>query len=318
MRLAVTMLRYRIASLLLPFFLLAPALHGQLGSFRWGYVAGVVALFASYVVATCVNDVFDLEVDRLNAVDRPLAGGQTTVRALVVTASVAAVIALVLAPSAVLIALSLLFNVAYSAPPVRIASRPHLAAPSLALAYVALPYGLGLAAAGSLPSWFDARVVAALVVLFAGRMLLKDFRDRRGDAMFGKRTFLLVHGKRATVVGVLLCVLGGDALLVTVLPSSILIAVMQTYFAAIVFELHRLSRASGEEELAAIARGARMGNAVVLTWLGFAILPESQRDVFVVAMAGVYWLVFLLPAPAAATSTAAARGATAAEAARAS
>jgi 4-hydroxybenzoate polyprenyltransferase len=315
-RLAASMLRYRVASLLVPFFLLAPALHGELGKFRWSYVAGIVALFASYVVATCVNDIFDVEIDRVNAPDRPLASGRTTRRTLVITALVAAVIALVLAPSPALMALSLLFNVLYSAPPVRICSRPHLAAPSLAIAYVALPYGLGLAAAGVAPSSFDARTVAALVVLFTGRMLLKDFRDRRGDAMFGKRTFLLVHGKRATVVAVVLCVVAGDALLISVLPSAVLIAVVQTFFAAIAFELYRLEQ--GEDELAAIARGARMGNAVILTWLGFSVLPAAEANVLAVALGALYWLVYLLPAPAATTTAASSRETAAAESARAS
>jgi 4-hydroxybenzoate polyprenyltransferase len=308
------MLRYRVASLLLPFFLLAPALHGQLSTFRWSYVAGLVALFASYVVATCLNDLFDLDVDRANGADRPLAKGDTTPRALLLTALGAACVALVVAPSTAVIALSVAFNVAYSAPPLRICARPHLAAPSLGIAYVALPYALGLAAAGVSPSWFDARAAAALVVLFTGRMLLKDFRDRRGDAMFGKRTFLLVHGKRMTAIAVLICVLAGDALLVTVLPSAALVAVLQTYFAAIVFELYRLANG---DELPAIARGARMGNAVILTWLGFAILPAGQGDVFAVALGALYWLVYLLPASAAATSTAATREPTTAEPARA-
>ena len=287
MKLAFAMLRYRTASLLLPFFLLAPALHGRLGELRWSYVAGVVALFASYIVATCVNDLFDLEIDRVNTPDRPLASGRTTSRALVVTAVVAAGVALAVAPSLAVILMSLLFNVAYSA---WISRRPHLAAPSLAVAYVALPYALGLGAAGVAASWLDARVVTGLVVLFTGRMLLKDFRDVRGDAMFAKRTFLLVHGRRATVIAVLICVVVGDALLFTVLPL-----VVQTFFAAIVFELFRLHR--GADALEAIARGARMGNAAILTWLGVAILPASEAGVFAVAMAALYWLVYFLPAP---------------------
>jgi 4-hydroxybenzoate polyprenyltransferase len=248
-------------------------------------------------VATCVNDLFDVEIDRVNAAHRPLASGQTTRRALLLIALAAACASFLLAPSTAVIALSLVFNVAYSAPPLRICARPLLAAPSLAVAYVALPYALGLAAAGVALSWFDARLVVALVVLFAGRMLLKDFRDRRGDALFGKRTFLLTYGKRTTLLVVLGCVVVGDALLVSVLPSLVLIGVTQTFVAAIVYELYRLSR---DDDLVHIARGARMGNAVILTWLGFAILPPAEGNVFAITMTAAYWLMFLLPAPAAA------------------
>ena len=37
-------------------------------------------------------------------------------------------------------------------------------------------------------------LLAGLYVGFIGRILLKDFRDVRGDALFGKRTFLVRHG----------------------------------------------------------------------------------------------------------------------------
>ena len=314
LRLAPGMLRYRVAFLLLPFLLLGPAVHGELAAFRWSYLAGLLALLACYVVATCLNDVSDVEIDRVNQPNRPLVTGEATRRHLLVLAAVAAVIAVLLGilvgPVGVgVIALSLMVNVAYSVPPVRLSMRPHAAAPVLALAYVALPYALGLAAAGVAPALFDTRVAACFVVLFTGRMLLKDFRDRRGDAAFGKRTFLLAHGKAATLLAVLACVVTGDGLLLTVLPANgLLIAATQTYFAAIGLELYRLSRADHPDgERVAIARGARMGNAVVLTWLGLAVLEAAgatpvELGVFVLLVAGMYWFAFLLPAPAAASS----------------
>jgi 4-hydroxybenzoate polyprenyltransferase len=308
LRLAATMLRYRVASLLLPFFLLAPALHDQLQSFRWTHVAGLIALCASYVVATCLNDVFDFEIDRINhphATDRPLVSGAATPRQLIAIAFVAAVIALiagfVIGPVGfVLVAVSLLLNVAYSAPPLRLCARALAAPPVLGFAYVILPYGIGLAAAGLSPTWFDARVATCFVILFTGRMLLKDFRDRRGDAAFDKRTFLLTYGKRATLVAVLACVVAGDGLLLTVLPMSLpLIAVIETYFVAIAFQIYRLWLATGfDDERMAIAMGARMGNAVVLTLLGFVVLRASgaaaaEQGFLVLALALMFWFAFI-------------------------
>lgn len=308
LRLATTMLRYRVASLLLPFFLLAPAMHDQLQSFRWTYVAGLIALCASYVVATCLNDVFDFEIDRINhphATDRPLISGAATPRQLIAVAFVAAVIALIagftIGPTGfVLVTVSLLLNIAYSAPPLRLCARALAAPPVLGFAYVILPYGIGLAASGLRTTWFDARVAACFVILFTGRMLLKDFRDRRGDAAFDKRTFLLTYGKHATLVTVLVCIVVGDALLVTMLPSNpVLLVVIESYFVAIAFQLYRLWLATGfDDERVAIAMGARMGNAVVLTLLGFVVLRASgaagaEQAFFVVALALMFWFVFL-------------------------
>lgn len=307
LRITATMLRYRVASLLLPFLLLAPALHGRLQSFRWSFVAGLIALCGSYVVATCLNDVFDLEVDRINhpnAVDRPLVTGQATSRQLLLIAAVVAVVALAASlftgPLGVAaISISLLLNVAYSVPPVRLCARAGAAAPVLAFAYVALPYGIGLAAAGLVPDWFDARVVACFMVLFCGRMLLKDFRDRRGDAAFGKRTFLLTYGKRTTLVVVGSCIVVGDALLLTVLPSNpVLIAAIESYFVAILLQLRRLWEAETlDDERVAIALGARMGNAVVLTLLGFVLLGAAgatgaELALLVLVFAAMFWLSF--------------------------
>ena len=44
----------------------------------------------------------------------------------------------------------------------------------------------------------DLLLLAGLYAGFVGRILLKDFRDVRGDALFGKRTFLVRHGRGAT------------------------------------------------------------------------------------------------------------------------
>jgi 4-hydroxybenzoate polyprenyltransferase len=323
------MLRYRAASLLILFFLLAAALHGRLQAMRWELVAGMAVLICSYIVATCLNDVFDYEVDRVNhptAKERPLVTGAATVRELVALAVILAVVAIIIAaligPLAVAaVAVSLIINVLYSAPPVRLCSRALAAAPVLAFAYVAVPYAIGLASAGVLPGAVDVRTVLAFMVLFAGRMLLKDFRDRRGDAMFGKRTFLLAYGKGSTVLTVCACVVAGDAILLTALPANaFLIVALESFFAAIVFELYRLSR---EDDLVHIARGARMGNAVVLTWLGYALLSTSgaastELGVFVIAIAALFWVSYLLPAPAAPTTAASTREPSAAEPARAS
>jgi 4-hydroxybenzoate polyprenyltransferase len=301
------MLRYRVASLLLPFFLMAPAFHGQLREPRWQYFAGVLALGGSYVVATCLNDVFDLDVDRVNhpgAGDRPLVSGEATPRQLITVAVVAAAVALIAGASigiggAALVATSLLLNVAYSAPPIRLCARALAAPIVLAFAYVVLPYGIGLAASGLAPSQLDARVSACFVVLFVGRMLLKDFRDQRGDAAFGKRTFLLTYGKPATLALTLGCIVVGDLLLVSVTPASPwMVLVLESYFVGIAFQLYRLWKA--DESLAerlAIALGARMGNAVVLTLLGFLLLRTSgasaaEQAAFVVAVGCIFWFAF--------------------------
>ena len=42
--------------------------------------------------------------------------------------------------------------------------------------------------------------IAGLFMLFMGRLFLKDFRDEKGDRATGKRTFLVRHGSKATLI----------------------------------------------------------------------------------------------------------------------
>ena len=50
-------------------------------------------------------------------------------------------------------------------------------------------------------------------MLFVARIVLKDFRDREGDALYGKPTLLLRFGKDATCAVSLAALLAGNCLL---------------------------------------------------------------------------------------------------------
>jgi 4-hydroxybenzoate polyprenyltransferase len=86
----------------------------------------------------------------------------------------------------------------YSVRPIRIADRGSVAALTLPACYVVVPYLDGFLAADGRFAPSDALLLAGLYVGFIGRILLKDFRDVRGDALFGKRTFIVRHGRVVT------------------------------------------------------------------------------------------------------------------------
>jgi hypothetical protein len=124
-------------------------------------------------------------------------------REMVVVAVVSAVASLAvgaaLGPQAlVVIGAGLALSAAYSLRPVRIADRGAFASLLLPACYVAVPYLLGVFAVRPVLTAADLELLAALYVGFIGRILLKDFRDVVGDRLFGKRTFLVRHGRRAT------------------------------------------------------------------------------------------------------------------------
>jgi 4-hydroxybenzoate polyprenyltransferase len=181
----------------------------------------VVAGFLIFSVS--VNDLADVEIDRVNLAtrrDRPLVTGSACRRELAVTAVVGALVALGAAASLGLAVLAvcgigLVISAAYSLGPIRLAARGAVASMVLPACYVAVPYLTGALSTSTRVGSATLTLLAGLYVGFIGRILLKDFRDVRGDALFGKRTFLVRHGRRATCQFAAIGWLAGSALTVT-------------------------------------------------------------------------------------------------------
>jgi 4-hydroxybenzoate polyprenyltransferase len=220
-----------------PAVLLLLALYAATGTARGGrpddhlLLLGVLVVVAALLLfSVAVNDLADEAIDRVNlpgARSRPLvtgAGRRTELRVLAATGAVLAPVAAVpLGWRCVLVAVAgLAVSAAYS---LRLSSRGAIAALVLPACYVATPYLLGLYGADASPRRTDLVLLTGLYVGFVGRILLKDFRDVRGDALFGKRTFLVRHGRRATCAFSACCwVVGGALIAVTVSGMAVVTA----------------------------------------------------------------------------------------------
>jgi len=303
-----SLLRYRVAVMIILFMLLGAAWHGGLTAIDPPVLLMVLALASSYVSATSVNDISDRKIDEINHPGdrgRPLVTGAARTADLWILFGVSSVLAVAVAlaagPAAAgIMLLSVVIGVAYSLPPARLSYRTFLAPLTLAVAYVGIPYWVGVVAVGERLGTSDLPLMLALYLLFAGRIILKDFRDREGDAAFGKPTFLLKYGKRATCLLSLCAVCAGDALLVVSLSDRWWLAVLlQPYIASIAIMLHRLYRMnSRKDEQLSIGVGAKMGNGLLLTLLGALILSNQGADwatqlIFGLALTGLYTLNFV-------------------------
>lgn len=283
------MLRYRVAVMLLIFFFLGMAAHGLI-TFDVKYVFGILALVFSYITATTINDIADRKIDEVNhpkSAGRPLVNRQATENDLKVlnllSASLSLFFGLLIGPLAsALIICSLALSYLYSLKPFIISHRTHFAHFMLSIAYVAIPYSLGVTASGYVFGSQDLSLVVPLMLLFFGRILLKDFRDRKGDAKFKKPTFLLKYGKTATcLISAFSILLGNIGLLFALRPENIvLLAMLQCYFICIYIMAYRLWKAKGKEhEQVAIGIGAKMGNSFLLNLLGLLILAGYNAPV---------------------------------------
>ncbi|HVF33448.1 MAG TPA: UbiA family prenyltransferase [Acidimicrobiales bacterium] len=239
-------------------------------------LAHVLLIVAGFLVAAvAVNDLADADIDAVNLpgrADRPLVAGTATRRDLVVTAVVAATTSLaaavVLRPAAaIVVAGGLVLALAYSTRPIRLSDRGALTALLLPLGYVAVPFLVGLPGA---PSLRDLVLLAGLALGFIGRILLKDFRDVEGDTRYGKRTFLVRHGRRATCATAAAAWMTGSFALVGLAapPTPALLAVHLAWVGLAIVLLRRLSTAAtrpAEERL--ISAVAIIGRGMVLTLL---------------------------------------------------
>jgi 4-hydroxybenzoate polyprenyltransferase len=203
-----------------PFTLVAPAL---------GFVSGAVTAIGAHpheiwrgsilvfpVIGACMaavfnagsnalNQIYDLEIDRVNKGKRPLPSGRLaigdawifTVLAYALTLTLAWLVApggrhecfwIVLA--------AVLLTYAYSVPPLRTKQRGMLANLT-----IAIPRGVLLKVAG----WSSVKTVAGLEPWYIGAIFglfligastTKDFADMEGDRLGGCRTLPIIHGVR--------------------------------------------------------------------------------------------------------------------------
>lgn len=243
----------------------------------------LTAVVASLLFAVAVNDLADERIDRVNLPNdarRPLVAGTGTRREMIIVASTSAVVAFGVSlllhwPAPLIVAGGLAFTAAYSLRPVRIADRGVIAPMLLPAGYVAVPYLLGILAVRGSVGRTDLLVLAGLYAGFIGRIVLKDFRDVRGDALFGKRTFLVRHGRRATCrLSAAFLVVGVSVLPFVRQPSVALITGYAAYVAVTLGLLRALARSSSaRRDSALIAAIAIVGRGMLVTlYAHFAML----------------------------------------------
>jgi 4-hydroxybenzoate polyprenyltransferase len=307
LRLLGLMVRPRAAITMWTFLLIGLARHAG-PTLPFDLVWATIARGASTAAPTRANDVADVEIDRANGLrdpSRPLATGTATRTDLRWTAGTAAGVAVLAAiplgaPGLAVIALCLCIDAAYSATPARLSRRWTLAPVALTIAYVALPYGLGIVVAHDRWGPSDVPLVAGLCVLFFARIILKDVRDRLGDEAHGKTTLLLRLGKDATCAISIAAAVAGIATIVGAIrpPAAVIIAIALDGL-AIVWMLARLRRTvDPTAELVAIGTAARAGNALliaVLTWLLLSAqgAPATQASLVVITLTVVAAAGFL-------------------------
>lgn len=204
---------------------IATAVGCAVGAGGWLSIpsAAVIAILVTVLVEVglfALNDVFNLEEDRVNAPDRPLVRGEVSVdeavRLGVASLASGVIISAILGPAPLLVvALATASGMAYNA----------------WLKRTGLPGNVVVALDTSLPFLFGATVVrgfdvpplAAVFVLIAftatlGREVLKGIRDLEGDLRAGVRTLAATRGVRAASLVAAVLLLTAPLLSLAALP----------------------------------------------------------------------------------------------------
>ena len=276
-RLAVAVLRPPLFLLFLLFAAIGLAQAGNAEQVHPLFTVVALVVAGWFINAGAVNDLADEMIDRVNfpgAGKRPLSSGQATRGQMLALALVSGAVSLGVAFAVnwrvgLVVTAALALSAAYSLPPVRISARGGLASFLLPAGYVAFPYLVGLFTVQASISVEQLILLAGLWVSFIGRILLKDFRDVEGDAMFGKRTFLLRHGRRTTCLVSAACWVAGAASLLLLVPlASPVLAGFVVFVAAALYGLWELAKKTSRfEEWAIVAAIAMIGRGMAVTLL---------------------------------------------------
>jgi 4-hydroxybenzoate polyprenyltransferase len=155
--------------------------------------------------SNALNQIYDLEIDRINKPRRPLPSGRLTMRAAhiftAITYAIALMLAWMVAPGGRhecfwIVAVATAITFVYSAPPLR-TKRLGI----WANVTIAIPRGVLLKVAGwsAVKTVFGAEpwFIGAIFGLFLlGASTTKDFADMEGDARGGCRTLPIIYGVR--------------------------------------------------------------------------------------------------------------------------
>ncbi len=272
-----TMVRPAAVMVVLLFAALGAAQAGSTDQIHPLFTTILLTAVAWFVNATCLNDVTDESIDRVNlpgASGRPLVSGSATADRLLILACVAGLVALaagflVNTRVGLVVAAGLVLNAAYSVPPIRLADRGGLATALLPLGYLAVPYFVGAFTVGSGLGDEGLILFAGLYLSFAGRIILKDFRDVEGDARYGKRTYLLRHGAVKTcAVSAVLWIAGSIAVPFIVPAGSPLLIAFPVFLMTVLYGLRRLaSTGLKAEQLKTIGCIALVGRGMTIALL---------------------------------------------------
>jgi len=167
-------------------------------------LAGMVLAAALNAFSNGINQIFDVEVDRINKPDRLLSAGKMSVSeaAGVSLAALAAAVAIawwISLQTLIIVLAAALLTYVYSAPPLRTKRNGYWANLTIAIPRGTLLVVAGWSTVKSILAWEPWLIGGVLGAFFLGAVTTKDFSDMEGDRRGGCFTLPLRLGIRPTI-----------------------------------------------------------------------------------------------------------------------
>ncbi|MFN8015182.1 MAG: UbiA family prenyltransferase [Acidimicrobiia bacterium] len=254
---------------------------------------GVLCLILCYINAACVNDYADKEIDVLNDLttsDRPLVNNRISKKNIFLIYIFSTISSLTLAAFLslkifILILLVLVFNCIYSLKPVRLSYRGGLAIATLPFVYVLVPFFIGQQISKHIFSFNLMVISLSFYLLFCSRLILKDFRDIKGDTIYSKRTFLIRHGKLKTITAsITLQILGliSITFIDVQFKISICLAVLFLTTNSIISLLEILKHDDFKQQGPILSMFGRLQTGILFCFISFFILLQNSTQALAV------------------------------------
>ena len=172
----------------------------------WGdYFIGILVLILGFAFATIQNDIEDLPIDRINSPDKALASGRLHLQEAINFNYIILISLLALSlyhfphhivPVLIMLSVSWLYN----KPPFILSRKPFMALIILGLMYSTVPLLYGYYLRNG--EYFGVSFLYLIICWFFLRVsivLLKDFKDSKGDREYGKKSFYSSFGTARTI-----------------------------------------------------------------------------------------------------------------------
>jgi geranylgeranylglycerol-phosphate geranylgeranyltransferase len=220
------------------FFVLGLSVENNLINFKTDVVKFFVVVMVSYSYCSIFNDINDIKIDKINSPKRPLPSGKISLKLaeklLYINLLIVIIVGFLFGINYLFLGLIYItVGYLYSSNKKRISDKGYFGLVLLTIAYYVLPYIFALSIKQKV-SASDYLIFLSLILMGSSRLLLKDFKDMKGDLTYKKITPLLISGaSRILKISFLLYVFGALLLLFCFtffLKKEVLILSLTIYF----------------------------------------------------------------------------------------